>query len=123
MKLARVEHNRWLATNYSLYKTAPMKKQEYREEYIPLNKARTPGHERHACMTTNKGLRDLYKFSIKHELTQKEVEEGKKEIVMSETEAKKLTYDNDISIMKKVFETIIELHEEEESRNAKRKRH
>ena len=105
MRLARLEHNRWLATMFSLFKQSPMSKKEYNQDrYVRANKSRTPDRERHVCMTTNKGLHDLYKFAIAHGL--------------SKEKAYKLAYENDIAIMDKVFKTMIELFEKN---NAKRK--
>ena len=106
MKLARVEHNRWLATNFTLYKTGLMSKKEYAlPDYAKSNKAKTKGRERHACMTTNKGLRDVYTYAVAQGL--------------SEDKAMKLCYTNDIAIMKKVFQTIIELSEKERKNGKK----
>lgn len=107
MKLARLEHNRWLGTMYSLYHQSQMPKSEYAQpQYAASNKSKTKGRERHVCMTTNKGLRDLYFFAVEHGL--------------SEENARKLTYTNDIAIMKGVFETVIALQQEEEKRNVRK---
>lgn len=89
IKLAMLEHNRWLATVYSLYQYAQMEKKSYTKD----SKTKTAGETRHICMTTNKGLIDLYNYAIK---------QGK-----PIDKAKKLTLENDIDATREMLKTAI----------------
>lgn len=58
IKIANLEHNRWLATNYLLLKSKPL---DFKT-YLDGNHDKTKRNEEHAhvCMVTNEGLRKLY---------------------------------------------------------------
>ena len=90
MMLAELEHNRWLATSYLLYKYGQWKPSSYvdpanynekKQKFITSN----PSGTKHICMTTNNGLKKLY--IIQTTLDFKKDEEEK---------ALKLTFGNDI---------------------------
>ncbi len=89
IKLAMLEHNRWLATVYSLYQYAQMEKNSYTKD----SRTKTAGDTRHICMTTNNGLLDLYDHAVK---------KGK-----PIDKAKKLTLENDIDATREMFKTAI----------------
>ena len=59
IKIANLEHNRWLAANYVLNKSTPMSFDEYLKG--PVGNTKTNDGHVHVCMTTNEGLLYLYK--------------------------------------------------------------
>ena len=58
VKLANLEHNRWMAANYMISKSRPMDI----ETYLKGKPDKTKSNEQtvHVCMITNEGLRVLY---------------------------------------------------------------
>ena len=103
-RLAALEHNRWLAANYLLSRHSPAMAVPYYKNNdgkateigwsidSKLNKKTL-----HICMATNKGLAELYDGSIQNI-------GGNKEIIKKA--AKKLTFENDIDIMRKIFKSM-----------------
>lgn len=88
-KLAMLEHNRWIATSYSLFQYAQMEKMLYTKN----SRTKSAGETRHICMTTNRGLIDLYNHAIK---------QGK-----AEGDIKKTVLENDIDATIAMFKTAI----------------
>lgn len=64
-----------------------------KKSYTKDSKTKTAGETRHICMTTNKGLIDLYNYAIK---------QGK-----PIDKAKKLTLENDIDATREMLKTAI----------------
>ena len=65
MKVAELEHNRWLAASYLFSKYSRMSKSSYfSSSNYNKNKERFDSRDKndtvHICMTTNKGLKELY---------------------------------------------------------------
>ena len=58
IKIANLEHNRWLATNYLLLKAKPLDFDTYLKG--DENKTKRNEEHVHVCMTTNEGLQELY---------------------------------------------------------------
>ena len=70
MKLAELEHNRWLASEYLFRKYGQRKKAKYlsQDNYNEAKarlETKNPSFTKHICMTTNKGLKDLYDEQLK----------------------------------------------------------
>ena len=103
IKLASIEHNRWLAATYLMERPRPLDKKDDFTNFLKINDAYIKDKEhnefttkldentKHSCMVDNAGLRALYACCKEH---------GLKE------EGFKLVFLNDIKPMQKYFEII-----------------
>ena len=105
-RVAALEHNRWLATNYYLCKHGQAKISDYCKNNTALYEEEKERWEldskldqktKHICMTTNKGLIKLYEESLKG--IKGNSEEIKKQVL-------KLVFDNDIDTMIRIFDSM-----------------
>lgn len=103
MKIAEMEHNRWLAASYLLYKYSRLTKSAYfSENNFRTDKDKFNSSDSdstlHICMTTNKGLKVLYT-----ELANKANEGFIPDKKAFEQENIKLTFRNDIEQLKETL--------------------
>lgn len=102
IRLSSLEHNRWVAATYQIYKYTLLDFESFKKNNLVDGKlTKKPGWTkendvRHICMLTNESLMKLREFIIKEN---KELEEV----------ANKLTFYTDISSLKDVLENLIEL--------------
>lgn len=106
MKLAELEHNRWLAATYLYYKPTRMSV----SKYFAMNedqfngkrfKSRDAGTTIHICMTTNQGLKDLYKMLEEKSKNTNIVKKENK--TKFDEESIKLVFRNDIEQLKEAL--------------------
>ena len=86
LKLATLEHNRWLATKWINDKCTALDMNEYIEKKKTKNVSKTC----HVCMVSNAGLRKIYDECTKN---------GKEDI-----DALNLVFKNDITLMQRFYE-------------------
>ena len=99
IKLAELEHNRWMATEYLLFKSTVWEMDEFLKncidyEYKEIN-TRSPDKTKHSCMVTNEKLHEMRSKLLKI-----------KEPEWFQDKVEKLTYYNDINMIQKMFETL-----------------
>ena len=98
-QIASLEHNRWMATEYLLFKTDVMDLNYFFNHSLDFENSkidsRTPDKTKHVCMITNVKLHQLMLDLI-----------GLKKGAKFDKEAKKLCYFNDINMLIKMFETL-----------------
>ncbi len=89
--LSELEHNRWLATSYLIYKYSQWSTSEHLETYGYSNpheySTKSKNKTRHICMTTNKGLEKLYYLQTKKHKLAEDVEASKKLCFLNDIEA------------------------------------
>lgn len=92
-QMAYMEHNRWMATEYSINRYSQLKLSEFKDNCKKENSIVTKDKNRtsHICMTTNAGLKAIYD----------EFKNTKKEKV------KKLVFSNDIDTISKVLDQLL----------------
>ena len=105
-RVAALEHNRWVATNYCLNKHSQAKISDYCTNNNALIEENGSAWEldskldqktKHICMTTNRGLLELYNKS-KDDI-KGDPNEVEKQVI-------KLVFDNDIDIMIRIFDSM-----------------
>lgn len=118
MKLAELEHNRWMASEYLFRKYGQRKKANYfsktnyNEAKVKLE-TKNPSLTKHICMTTNRGLKDLYKEQIGLTFIKGPNKDKNKENCI------KLTFGNDIQA---VIDVLKHFRKKEEEAKKKPKR-
>lgn len=111
MKLAGLEHNRWLATSFLNHKYGQLSFEEHLEVNLKNNKRRgktkDPNETKHVCMVTNDGLREL-----RAKLISKDAFKGTGVEPLDVKDVDKLVYDNDIIMMNNIFEELVSIHQD-----------
>ena len=117
MKLAELEHNRWMATSYLYYKYGQRKKVRYfdKANLKGTNGLYTsnPSRTKHICMTTNQGLKDLYSKQTKLTFFENKTK--------SDEKCLKLTFTNDIQSIIDVLQYFQEKQKGENTENSQEK--
>ena len=111
MKLAGLEHNRWLATSFLNHKYGQLSFEEHLEVNLKNNKRRgktkDPNETKHVCMVTNAGLKEL-----RAKLISKDAFKGTGVEPLDVKDVDKLVYDNDIIMMNNIFEELVSIHQD-----------
>lgn len=112
IKLAALEHNRWMATEYLLFKRDVWEMDEFLKDCVDLDygdvRTKSRDDTKHSCMVTNKKL-----HKMRDELLKVKAPEWFPDKV------DKLTYYNDINMLLKMFETLDIVHVEQEGEKKK----
>ena len=92
--IAEMEHNRWLVASIILknYEQRPL------ADYLADKNSKNQQETMNVCMTTNEGLRTIYKEAVKSDPKE-------------EDEARKLTYAYDIYTLEYIFDSILRINE------------
>lgn len=95
MRLATLEHNRWTTTVYNIYRydQLPLSAFKKRNETSTNIKTKSISDKSHICMTTNAGLKELYKKIVKDNPSR-------------EKDAFKLVYSNDVVTLNEILDRV-----------------